>query len=130
MFDYVLLKWIITVSARATRWSRWSFWSWPSIWSFISWRSFFSVWPWDTCKKRVWINQKDKQKPWIEIGQTTQNQKKKDNTIYKALHRILKTGSECMCSRRVGSSCSTCGISRVTLVKQAYGCITALSDLR
>jgi len=56
----------------------------------------------------------------IEEGLTIQwsNEiKQKGQTIiYKALHKKLKIGDdlgELMCSGRVGSSCSTCGIRHV-----------------
>jgi hypothetical protein len=68
------------------------------------------------------------QNPHIEEEQTTQWPKEKgqkgQTTIYKYKHKTkdrvtrtpLKTGSELMYSRRVGSFCSTSGTHGVSLV--------------
>ena len=78
--------------------------------------------------RRVWRYQRGNPNPYIEEERTTQwpeekVQKDKQRSAihtYKTKDRVtrtpLKTGSELMCSGRVGSSCSTSGTRRVNLV--------------
>jgi hypothetical protein len=78
--------------------------------------------------RRVWRYQRGNQNPYIEEEQTTQWSKEKVQKdkqrsrkyTHKTKDRVtgtpLKTGSELMCSGRVGSCCSTSDTRRVNLV--------------
>jgi len=76
---------------------------------------------------RVWRYQRGNRNPYIEEEQTTQWPKEKvqkDKLSTKHTHKTedrvtrtqLRTGAELRCSGRVGSSCSSSGACRVTLV--------------
>jgi hypothetical protein len=83
---------------------------------------------WTLSLRRVWRYQRGNQNPYIEEEQTTQwprekvqkDKQRSTKHTYKTKDRVtrtpLKTGGELRCSRKVSSSCSTSGTSRVNLV--------------